>query len=109
MLRGRGDAAAIQIVMEILPDAVDYGDAPSFIATDICRMFFVSPNIVRITFVRTDVRHDGTEERRVSGHVDCDIAQMIHMNATIRDALPRLMAEDPSREPPRDDGSPTAH
>lgn len=92
-LRSGADRAARYVIMDLIQNVADYNDAPSFIATNVCRLFLVSPNIVRVTFVRADRRFDGTEEQRVSGHVDMDIAQMICMNALIRDALPRLLAD----------------
>ena len=61
--------------VEFLTEASDYGDAYEFTATGIRRMFMMSPSIVRITFVHADIRHDGDEEQRVSGHLDMDIAQ----------------------------------
>jgi hypothetical protein len=79
--------------MELIQNVADYGDAPSFIATNVTRVFLISPNIVRVTFARTDRRHDGAEELRVSGHVDMDVHQMVAMNAIIRDALPQVLAE----------------
>ena len=47
----------------------------------------VSPSIVRITFVRKDVRDDIEEEQRVSGHVDFDIVQLIEINRMINEGL----------------------
>lgn len=79
--------------MDVMCNCADYGDAPSFVATGICRMFFVSPNIIRITFVRTDRRHDGVEEHRVSGHIDCDVTQLDAINTLIHECTAKLLAE----------------
>lgn len=71
-------------------NVVDYGDAPSFIATGVRRVFLISPHIVRITFVRADMRDDGSEEHLVSGHIDWDISQLRTANAIIREAIAML-------------------
>jgi len=81
--------------MELLSDAVDYGDAPCFLATGIRRIFLVSPHIVRVTCVRLDRSHEGAKVWRVSGHVDCDIEQAQVMNALVREALERLSRKTP--------------
>lgn len=74
-------------------NVADYGDAPTFIATGVCRLFLMSPHIIRVTFVRTDRRYDGIEEQRVSGHIDMDITQIVIMNSTILEALAKLLPE----------------
>jgi hypothetical protein len=80
-------------------EAVDWGNNYEFVATGVRRMFMVSPSIVRITFTRTDIREgrdDTVEEQRVIAHMDCDIAQVDAILATIRDGLAALV------EQPRD-------
>jgi len=54
-------------------------------------MFMMSPSIVRITFVHADIRHDGDDEQRVSGHVDMDIGQADAIIALIRQGLAALV------------------
>jgi len=95
-------------VVELLGDDADYGDAPSFIATGVSRMFLISPNILRITFVRFDRRHDGAREQRVSGHIDCDVGQLPAILDVLRQGLGALVEQpiDP-RGPAR--GSVNAH
>ena len=95
--------------MEILSDAVDYGDAPSFLATGIRRIFLVSPHIVRITFVRIDRSYEGEEVRRVSGHVDWDINQLRAANALIHEALMELAAQAPVMRPEYTPGGAAMH
>jgi hypothetical protein len=86
--------------VELLKDAIDYGDGPDFIATGIRRMYMISPSIVRITFVRTDVRRDGVEEQRVNGFMTCDISQLSVITASIDQGLATLL------EQPRDAATP---
>jgi len=81
-------------VVEFLKEAADYGNDYEFLATGVRRMFMVSPSIVRITFVRTDIRHchdDSVEEQRVSGHIDMDISQVDAILALIREGLAGLL------------------
>ena len=81
-------------VVELLKEAADYGNAYEFTATGVRRMFFISPHIVRITFTCTDIREgrdDSVEEQRVSGHMDCDVAQLDAILALIRDGLAALV------------------
>jgi hypothetical protein len=79
--------------IEFTKQPADCGDAPDFIATGVGPMFMVSPSIMRITFVRSDTRHDGVEEQRVSGHMDCDISQVPAINALIRRGLAALLEQ----------------
>jgi hypothetical protein len=91
-------------VVEFLKEASDYGDAYEFTATGVRRMFMISPHIVGITFVRTDIcvtRDDSVEEQRVSGHMDCDVAQLDAIIALIRQGLAALI------EQPTDAAAPT--
>ena len=39
------------------------------------------------------MRDDGTEEARVSGHVDCDVSHILAINALIRDAMAELLPQ----------------
>lgn len=73
--------------MEMLPDAVDYGDAPSFFACRPSRMFMISSHILRITFARKDVGPDGRERYLVSGHIDYDIEDLPLIRAEITRGL----------------------
>ena len=79
--------------MEIMQNVVDYGDAPAFFATGVSRVFLVSPHIVRITYVRADVRDDGTPEHRVSGHIDCDVSHVGAINTLLREAMAVMLSE----------------
>jgi len=87
--------------VEFLTEACDYGNNYEFVATGIRRMFMMSPSIVRITFVHADIRHDGDEEQRVSGHLDMDIAQADAIIALMRQGLTALI------EQPTDAAAPT--
>ena len=78
--------------MELLPDAIDYGDAPSFVASKVCRMFFVTRHILRITFARKDIGPDGRERYLVTGHVDYDIDDIPSMRAQISEGLALVTA-----------------
>jgi hypothetical protein len=78
---------------------VDYGDAPTFLATGICRIFFISRHIVRVTCVRTDIDENGTEHQRVSGHVDWDLSDLQAAHALIHEALAQILSSRPSRRP----------
>jgi hypothetical protein len=82
------------MIIELMQNVAvaDYGDAPSFIATDCSRIFFMSPHLVRVTHVRADVRHDGTPELRVSGYVDWDIARLRAVHAMLSDVMARVVA-----------------
>ena len=95
--------------MDLIEKCVDYGDAPTFLATGICRIFFISRHIVRITCVRSDMRSDGTEEERVSGHVDWDISDLQAAHALMHKALAALLSEQPAKRPAEAPGAPTAH
>lgn len=79
--------------MEILCDAVDYGDAPSFVATGVCRVFFLSRNIVRVTFCRRNLRDDGEVELRVCGHVDWDVEELRAAHAAFNENMAEILAE----------------
>jgi hypothetical protein len=83
-------------VVEFLKEAADYGDAYEFTATGVRRMFMISPHILRITFVHADIRHDGVEEGRVSGHIDMDIAQAPAIFALISEGLAALVEQPPN-------------
>jgi hypothetical protein len=85
--------------VEFIPDAADYGTAYEFTATGIRRMFMISPHILRISFVQLDMRHDGREEQRVSGHLDCDVDQLPGIIALMRQGLADLV-EQPSEAVP---------
>jgi hypothetical protein len=78
-------------VIDFMKEANDYGTAAEFLATGVQRMFMVSPSIVRISFTRTDIRDDSVEEQRVSGHIDCDIAQIGAIVALIWEGLTALV------------------
>jgi hypothetical protein len=89
--------------MDLMQNVVDYGDAPSFLATGVSRVLLLSPHIVRITYVRADVRDDGTPEHRVSGHIDCDVSHVGAINTLLREAMAQVLTR---AEPP---GSSTTH
>jgi hypothetical protein len=79
--------------MDLMHNVADYGDAPSFFVTGVRRVFLKSPHTVRITFVCTDVRDDGSEEMRVSGHVDCDVSHVQAVNTLLREAMAALLPQ----------------
>ena len=81
--------------MELIQNVADYGDARSFIATGICRLFFISPNMVRVTFVRADMRADAIIENRISGHIDWDINQLQALPRLLADAIAKMVAQGP--------------
>ena len=81
-------------IVELTDKCVDYGEAPSFLATGICRIFFISRHIVRVTLVRNDVDDNGAGQQRVSGHVDCDIAQVDAILDLIHRGLGDLQPRD---------------
>ena len=101
--------APIHINMELMEKCVDYGDEPTFLATGICRIFYISRHIVRITCVRSDVRSDGTEEERVCGHVDWDITDLRAAHELIHKAMATLSSEQPVKRPADAPGGRTAH
>jgi hypothetical protein len=70
-------------------------------ATGIRRMFMISPHILRISFVQLDMRHDGREEQRVSGHMDCDISQAPAIIALMRQGLADLVEQPGEAVPAR--------
>jgi hypothetical protein len=84
--------------VEFIPDAVDYGTAYEFTATGVRRMFMISPHILRIAFVRLDMRDD-REEHQVSGYMDCDVDQLPGIIALMRQGLADLV-EQPSEAVP---------
>jgi hypothetical protein len=84
-------------IVEFVKDANDWGDGPAILATGIRRMYFISPHIVRVTFVRADVDDNGVEEQRVSGHIDCDIDQLDAILALIHRGLG--VADQPRDKP----------
>ena len=79
--------------MDLMQNVADYGDAPSFFVTGVRRVFLLSPHIVRITYVRADVRDDGTPEHRVSGHIDCDVSHVGTINTLLREAMAALLPQ----------------
>lgn len=79
--------------MEVLPNAVDYGDAPSFHATGPCRIYFTTPNMLRVVFYRRHMRDDGRMELRVSGSIDWDVAEYQAANAIFSKLMPEVLAE----------------
>jgi hypothetical protein len=92
IVRAWGGAKRGVRVMELMQNVVEYGDARSLgVVTGVRRIFLISPHIVRITFVRADMRDDGTPEHRVSGHVDWEVDHLLAANALIRQALVQLL------------------
>ena len=85
-------------IVEFVKDANDWGDGPAILATGIRRMYFISTQIIRVTFVRAGVDDNGVEEQRVSGHIDCDIAQVDAILDLIHRGLGDL-AEQPRDKP----------
>jgi hypothetical protein len=73
--------------------AIDYGGAAEFLATGVQPMHMLSPSIVRISFVRNDLDDNGEQMQRVSGHIDCDIAQVDAILALIRQGVADLECE----------------
>jgi hypothetical protein len=87
--------APIYIIMELMQNVADYGDARSFIATGIVRIFFVSPNMIRVTFARADMRADGVIEYRVSGHIDWDVNQLQAAHRLFAEAIAKVIEQGP--------------
>jgi hypothetical protein len=95
--------------MDILANATDYGDGPSFVATGVCRAYFLSRNMIRIVFCRRHQRDDGSMELRVSGSVDWDIEEFQAAHAALGRHIEQILAEAGARLNDRDSGTMTAH
>jgi len=80
-------------IVEFQKEAKDWGDAPSFVATNVRRMFLVAPSLVRITLTRIYLGDNGLEQQRVSGHIDIDISEVGAIVGLIREGLAALECE----------------
>ena len=78
--------------MEFCEKCTDYGDAPAILATGVCRIFFISRHIVRVTLMRNDVDDNGVKVQRVSGHVDWDISDLRDTHAMVDRALAEILS-----------------
>lgn len=79
--------------MDIGPDAIDYGDAPRIAATGISRIFFISPNVIRIACCCRHMRDDGMMELRIAAYVDWDIDEFCAVHETLHGKMAELLAE----------------
>ncbi len=78
------------MIVELLQNVADYGDAQSFIASDVSRLVLITPHMIRIAFTRPDARPDGTPENRISGFIDVDVSRIAVIYTAILEAVPKL-------------------
>lgn len=89
--------------MRLIAEAVDYGDAPRIAATGICRVYFLSRNVIRIVWACRSMRDDGVMEHRVTAHLDCDKSELPSIIALLGEGFATLQqtGDVPERAPLR--------
>jgi hypothetical protein len=59
-------------MVDLVDNAIDYGDAPTIVVTGCCRIDRSSPGIATFSFYRERRESSGTIERRIVVELVCD-------------------------------------